>query len=70
MQDLTLKIKVWMVRSMIMKTVDAVAKLLKNQKVDDDIIRRWEEYGRTKLVQRSVDVSILQLKYGPSPASL
>jgi hypothetical protein len=45
-----------MFRGMIKNTFKDIANLLKNQNVDEDIIRRWEEYGKEKIVPRLIRV--------------
>ena len=60
LKKLVFHIKPWMFRGMIKSTSRDISNLLKNQNVDEDIIRRWEEYGKEKIIPRMIQVRLFQ----------
>jgi len=51
-------IKPWMLKAMSAKTGEMVSLLLKNQSVDEEIIHKWQNYVKVKLVRDGLKVEL------------
>jgi hypothetical protein len=58
MKKIGMKFKPWMFRTMINDAVKEVSCLLKNQNIDGDVIARWENYGKTRMLRRTIEVNV------------
>jgi thiamine kinase-like enzyme len=56
LKKLSAGVKTWMLRGMFTNNFKSITVLLKNQNIDEDIIKRWEEYGNKRMFQRVVEL--------------
>ena len=56
LKKLSAGVKPWMLRGMVTNNFKSITALLKNQNIDEDIIKRWEVYGKRRLFQRVVEL--------------